>query len=223
MDLRNFSMTGKANADKRGALNRGARLGLTFELAQPPFTAALINEMRAVSDDWLGEKGVEKGFSLGRFDLANLERAPVALVRDSRHRLQAFASILPSDGHRDEYSIDLMRHRGTAPSGTMDFLFVSLMQTAAAEGYAWFSLGMAPLAGVGDTPWANTAEQLARLAFEHGNRFFNYRGLRAFKDKWNPEWQSRYLAYPPQASLSRIQLDIIALVAGGYRRILGPR
>lgn len=223
VDLRNFTMSGKSNADRRGAINRGVRLGMIFELVQPPFSIELIDEMRIISDDWIGENGIEKGFSLGRFDLDYLAQAPVALVRDEQARLQAFASILPSYGHREEYSIDLMRHRTDAPSGTMDFLFVSLMQSAAAEGYDWFSLGLAPLAGVGDTPWASTAEQLARLAFEHGSRFYNYKGLRAFKDKWKPEWQSTYLAYPPQASLSRIQLDIIALVAGGYRRILGHR
>ncbi|MES1923703.1 Lysyl transferase [Salinisphaera sp. T31B1] len=222
VDLRQFSMTGKANQDKRGAINRAARLGLTFELLEPPFDTATLTALQRVSDDWLGDRPAEKRFSLGRFDAAYLQRAPVAVVHDTHGELKAFASILPSYGHRQEYSIDLMRHTIDAPGGTMDFLFVSLMQKAAAEGYEWFSLGMAPLAGVGDTPWANTAEQIARLAFEHGNRLYNYKGLRAFKDKWNPEWQSMYLAYPPQANLARIQLDIAALIAGGYRRIVSP-
>ena len=221
VDLVNFSMKGRINEDKRGAVNRGNRLGLTFELREPPFDAALMHELRAVSDDWLGEKPAEKSFSLGRFDEPYLQRAPVALVRNADGALVAFASILPSYGHREEYSIDLMRHLENAPGGTMDFLFVRLMQEAQAMGFQWFNLGMAPLAGVGDTPWANTAEQLARLAFEHGNRFYNYKGLRAFKEKWHPVWQSMYLAYPPEARLSSLQLDIAALVAGGYRRIFG--
>lgn len=221
VDLRDFSMQGKTNQNKRGAINHAGRLGLGFAFAQPPFTPALIDEMRDVSDEWLGEHGTEKSFSLGRFDIAYLQRAPIALIRDANGRLQAFASILASYGQREEYSIDLMRHRRDAPSGTMDFLFVSLMQAAAAQGYQWFSMGMAPLAGVGDTPWANNAEQLAHLAFEYGNIFFNYKGLHAFKDKWHPQWRSTYLAYPPQASLTSIQLDILALVSGGYRHILG--
>lgn len=221
VDLRQFTMTGRINQDKRGAINRGNRLELAFELREPPFDAALMAELRAVSDDWLGEKPAEKAFSLGRFDTAYIQRAPVALVRDGAGALIAFASILPSYGHREEYSIDLMRHLEHAPGGTMDFLFVRLMQEAQTMDYRWFNLGMAPLAGVGDTPWANTAEQLARLAFEHGNRFYNYKGLRAFKEKWHPVWQSMYLAYPPEAGLSSLQLDIAALVAGGYRRIIG--
>jgi phosphatidylglycerol lysyltransferase len=219
VDLTNFSMKGKANEDKRGALNRGNRLGLAFELVEPPLSTQLMQELQSVSDEWLGEKPAEKAFSLGRFDAAYLQRAPVALVRGAAGDLLAFASVMPSYGHREECSVDLMRHREAAPSGTMDFLFVRLMQEAQAMGYQWFNLGMAPLAGVGDTPWASTSEQLARLAFEHGNRFYNYKGLRAFKEKWHPVWQSMYLAYPPEARLSSLQLDIAALVAGGYRRI----
>ncbi|MDA3919073.1 MAG: bifunctional lysylphosphatidylglycerol flippase/synthetase MprF [Salinisphaera sp.] len=220
VDLVNFSMTGKANDDKRGALNRGKRLGLSYERIEPPFDAALMAELKTVSDDWLGEKPAEKAFSLGRFDVDYLQRAPLAVVRNADGALLAFASILPSYGHRIEYSIDLMRHLADAPSGTMDYLFLRLMQDAQGLGYQWFSLGMAPLAGVGDTPWASTAEQLARLAFEHGNRFYNYKGLKAFKDKWKPVWHSMYLAYPPDTRLSALQLDIAALVAGGYRRIV---
>ena len=221
VNLQEFSMQGKRNGDKRGALNRAERLGLSFEILKPPFDEALLDTLAAVSDDWMGEKPAEKAFSLGCFDRDYLQRAPIAIVRDADQRLIAFASILPSYGHREEYSIDLMRHLGDAPGGTMDFLFVRLMQSAQAEGYRWFSLGMAPLSGVGDTPWARPAEQLARLAFEHGNRFYNYKGLKAFKDKWHPEWQSMYLAYPPDTRLSTLQLDIAALIAGGYRRILG--
>lgn len=222
VDLTKFSMKGRANDAKRGALNRSTRLGLTYQLAVPPFEAIVMDELATASSDWLGARAAEKAFSLGRFDTDYLNRAPIALVRDNNAQLIAFASILPSYGHKQEYSIDLMRHRDGAPGGTMDFLFVWLMQDAQAMGYQWFSLGMAPLAGVGDTPWANTAEQLARLAFEYGTRFDNYKGLRAFKNKWHPVRHSMYLAYPPAARLSAIQNDIAALIAGGYRRIVRP-
>lgn len=221
VDLTKFSMRGKHNADIRGAFNRASRLGLTFALHEPPFEPVLLAELRAVSDDWLAQGRSEKTFSLGHFDADYLQRAPVAVIRDAGASLLAFASIVPSYGHREEYSIDLIRHRQDAPRGTMDFLVVHLMREGQAQGYRWFDLGMAPLAHVGDTPWATTAEQLAHLAFEHGNRFYNYKGLLAFKEKWDPVWQSMYLAYPPEAGLSSLQLDIAALVAGGYRRIVG--
>jgi phosphatidylglycerol lysyltransferase len=82
---------------------------------------------------------------------------------------------------------------------------------------------MAPLAGVGETRYARPRERVARLAFEHGSRFYNYKGLRSFKEKFQPEWRGSYLAYPPFSPLPALLLDIAALVAGGYRRIFfGP-
>jgi phosphatidylglycerol lysyltransferase len=43
--------------------------------------------------------------------------------------------------------------------------------------------------------------------------------LRAFKEKFHPIWEPRYLAYPGGLALPRILADISALIAGGYRRI----
>ena len=70
------------------------------------------------------------------------------------------------------------------------------MQWAKDQGYEIFSLGMAPLSRVGDNPYARVNERLAALAFRYGNRFYNYQGVRKYKDKFKPEWVGAYLAYP---------------------------
>ena len=49
---------------------------------------------------------------------------------------------------------------------------------------------------------------------------YNFQGLRAFKQKFDPEWTPKYLAYPGGLRLPVILADLAALVAGGYRRIL---
>ena len=68
-----------------------------------------MQELAVISTLWLGSKaGREKGFSVGRFDAAYLNRFPIALVR-REGRLLAFANILaPADGSR--IAIDLMRY-----------------------------------------------------------------------------------------------------------------
>jgi hypothetical protein len=43
--------------------------------------------------------------------------------------------------------------------------------------------------------------------------------LRAYKQKFNPVWTPRYLAYPGGLTLPRILVDASALIAGGYRSI----
>ena len=132
----------------------------------------------------------------------------------------AFANVLPPYGAEGTASVDLMRHTGDAPRGTMDFLFAKVMQWAKDRGYATFSLGMAPLSAVGDNPYARINERLAALAFQYGGRFYNYQGLRRYKEKFEPEWTGSYLAYPRGLWVPGLLIDIAALVAGGYRRFL---
>jgi phosphatidylglycerol lysyltransferase len=186
---------------------------------EPPFEEPFWQELEAVSNAWLGGKTAEKGFSLGRFDRTYLARAPIATLRQ-QDRLVAFASLMPDYQQNEELSVDLMRHTPDAPPSTMDFLFVRLLEHARDAGYAWFNLGMAPLAGVGENPFARPGERLARLAYEYGNRFYNYKGLRSYKEKFQPVWRGAYLAYPYQMSPRLLLVDVAALIAGGYRRVL---
>ena len=44
-------------------------------------------------------------------------------------------------------------------------------------------------------------EPRASLVFEHGERFYNFRGLRRYKDKFHPEWRPRYIAAPVGAAV----------------------
>ena len=97
-------------------------------------------------------------------------------------------------------SIDLMRYANDAPKGVMDYLFVQIMLWGKAEGYAWFSLGMAPLAGAGEPlRLAPAWRKLGRLVYRYGENFYNFEGLRHYKDKFGPEWRPRYLAAPSGA------------------------
>lgn len=219
--LDSFTLTGKKAQKFRTALNHGTRDGLSLEVVQHPLPETLWQELQAVSDAWLADKqAAEKGFSLGRFEREFLEQCTGFALVKRAGRVVAFASITPDFAQQDEFRIDLMRHLADTPNGTMDFLFVSLMQYAAKAGYAWFDLGVAPLAGVGDSAWSPREERLIRLVYQYGNHFYNFKGLRDYKDKFNPQWRSLYLAYPRRVSLASILVDVAALVAGGYRQVL---
>jgi phosphatidylglycerol lysyltransferase len=219
IELAGFTLAGKRGESLRHSVNRARRGGVEFELLEQPLSDALWHQLRAISDVWLSERGAaEKGFSLGNYNEAYLRRSPIAMIKVNQ-RIIAFANLLPDYGSHTELSIDLMRYYPDAPKGTMDFLFVELIQYAQAQGYQYFSLGMAPLGGVGNTRYARRGEKVARLAFEYGNRFYNYKGLRSFKEKFHPEWRSAYLAYPILKPLPMLLMDSAALIAGGYRRI----
>lgn len=114
-----------------------------------PIHAATLAKLRAVSDAWLSMvRTTEKRFSLGWFSDAYVAECPVTAVEQPDGRIVAFANIIP-EYTRNEATIDLMRRRPDAESGTMDLLFVALLEWAKAQGFATFNLGLSPLAGVG--------------------------------------------------------------------------
>ncbi|MTH65564.1 bifunctional lysylphosphatidylglycerol flippase/synthetase MprF [Paracoccus shanxieyensis] len=195
VDLRRFSLEGSARKRLRTTYARAGRDGLTLELVMPPHDAALMAELRDISDEWLmARKSREKGFSVGRFSSDWLDRWALALVRQNG-RLIAFGNVMTTDRHAVA-SIDLMRHRNDAPSGTMEFMFTALMLALKERGYPAFSLGMAPLAGLDPNRSRRVWDRFGALIFRHGGSFYKFEGLRAFKDKFDPDWTPHYLATP---------------------------
>ena len=160
----------------------------------------------------------EKGFSLGSFDWQYVSRFPAAVI-ERNGSVEAFATLWPGPG-RVELSPDLMRHRRDAPPGVMDALFGHLMLWGRDQGYRRFNLGMAPLSGIEGVRRADTWSRFGRFIYRHGEPLYNFQGVRTYKEKFHPDWEPRYLAYPGGLALARVLADVTALVAGGYRRIL---
>ena len=173
----------------------------------------MMAELRAISDEWLGDRhGREKRFSLGAFDAGYLAHFDMAIVRVG-NRIVAFANIWRS-GDGTEASIDLMRHVNDAPYGTMDMMIVRLIEWARDEGFTRFNLGMAPLSGLRAGPLAPIWARIGHLLFDNGERLYGFAGLRAFKEKFGPDWVPRFVATPPGLSAARGMIDIARLVSG---------
>ncbi|HEX6395857.1 MAG TPA: bifunctional lysylphosphatidylglycerol flippase/synthetase MprF [Steroidobacteraceae bacterium] len=219
VDLPGFSLKGKARSDLRQALNRGEREQMSLEVLPAGAPAQTLAELRAISDAWLDEhSAAEKGFSLGAFTEGYIQRCPIAVAR-ANGRAVAFATLMVT-GVRDEASVDLMRHVNDAPNGTMDFLFAKLLLHFQAQGYRRFGLGMAPLSGMAEHPLAPRWHRLGRLLFSHGEHFYNFQGLRAFKEKFGPQWEARYLAAPGGMTPLFVLADVAALISGGMRGLI---
>ena len=219
VDLSSFTTEGGRGAKFRQSVRRLEKDGAVFRIAPVEEIATLMPQLRAVSDDWLRHKaGSEKGFSLGFFDEAYLVRFPVAIV-EHHGRVVAFSNVwLGAD--RVELSLDLMRYCEDAPKGVMEGLLVHLILWGKGQGYQRFALGMAPLSGFEESPLASLWNRLGAFLYEHGEAVYSFQGLRAFKDKFDPIWEPRYLAYPGGLRLPRILADTSALIAGGYKNIL---
>jgi phosphatidylglycerol lysyltransferase len=218
VDLTAFTLEGGQASKYRQVVRRLEKDGGTFRVVAAPAVPAMMDQLRAVSDDWLAAKATaEKGFSLGFFDEGYVSRFPVAVIEVSG-RVQAFANIW-SGPRQVELSVDLMRYHRDAPRSVMEALFVHVMKWGHEQGYRRFALGMAPLSGVETSPVSSLWNSLAAFVYEHGESVYSFQGLRAYKEKFNPVWEPHYLAYPGGLRLPRIMADVSALVAGGYRKI----
>ncbi|HVT18086.1 MAG TPA: bifunctional lysylphosphatidylglycerol flippase/synthetase MprF [Thermoanaerobaculia bacterium] len=217
--LANFSLAGAGRKKLRWAQRKAEELGARFEVVPASGVPALLPEIEAISNAWLEEKSTrEKGFSLGFFSADYLRRLPLALVRGPEGIL-AFANLWLG-GQGEELSIDLMRYVPEAPSVIMDYLFVELMLWGKQHDYRWFNLGMAPLSGLEGRAVAPLWSRLGTLVFRHGEYFYNFQGLRQYKEKFEPVWEPRYLACPGGLALPRVLADVSALISRGFRGLV---
>jgi phosphatidylglycerol lysyltransferase len=217
--LSEFSLEGSTRKWLRKAQRRAESEACSFEIVPRTDVVAILPELRVVSDAWLADKKTrEKGFSLGFFDSQYLARFPVAVVK-REERIVAFANLWRGADH-EELSADLMRQAPDAPPGAMDYLFLQLMLWGQQEGYRWFNLGMAPLSGLENRSLGPIWMRVGALAYRFGENFYNFQGLRQYKEKFDPVWEPTYLASPGGLALPRILTNLATLISGGLRGVI---
>ncbi|GAB6127376.1 bifunctional lysylphosphatidylglycerol flippase/synthetase MprF [Humidesulfovibrio idahonensis] len=221
--LPEFSLAGQARKGLRYTRNMVEKEGAVFEIAPTEAVPALLPELRRVSDAWLLAKHArEKKFSLGFFSEDYLLQTPMVLVR-KEGRIVAFANIWEGgsmNGVRQELSVDLMRYAPDAPPSVMEYLYIMLMLWGREQGYQWFNLGMAPFSGLEKHALAPAWTRLGSLLYSYGGQLYNFQGLRRFKDKFDPVWESKYLASPGGTVPPRVLANIASLVSGGVRGVI---
>ncbi|WP_270583106.1 bifunctional lysylphosphatidylglycerol flippase/synthetase MprF [Bacillus smithii] len=213
VDLTSFSLRGKRKAGLRSTKNRLKRENIRFRMVEPPFTDEFFHNIEEVSNQWLGKKK-EKGFSLGYFDRDYLSLAPVAVLETEEGKILAFASLMPTY-QKGIISIDLMRYVPDAPPGIMDGLLIAMIEWAQEHGYTTFNLGMTPLSNVGQTETAFWPERIASHMFHHIQYIYHFAGLRKFKEKYDPNWEPRYMAYRKYRFLPFSMIDVARLINRG--------
>jgi phosphatidylglycerol lysyltransferase len=219
VDLPKFDLKGGDWLKLRRSINRAERDGLEFSVLAPAEVPAVLDELTAVSNAWLAHhNAAEKGFSLGTFQSGYVTSHPVAIIRMGGH-IVAFANILTTQTRTSAF-IDLMRHVPGVHRGAMDLLFVRIIQYLQVEGFQQLNLGMAPLAGLSARNCAPLWHHMGRFVFEHGERFYNFKGVLAFKAKFHPEWQPRYLAVCDKRQAPTAMMDIALLIGGGVRGLV---
>lgn len=213
VNLSNFTLKGKANQNLRTAINRLTKVGHQIKFYEPPLSVELMQQMKAVSDEWLRMmQGAEKKFSVGWFNESYLRETRVVAIHTPDGQVSAFANII-STGDK-AIGVDLMRRRAEVENGTMECLFASMLQHFQELGYEQFDLGLSALSGVGEAEKSPKLEKVSLYLAEHLSKFYNFKGLHSFKDKFGPQWEPRYLVYPSLASLPDVVVALIRADSG---------
>lgn len=214
VNLRTFSLQGKQGKNLRTPVNRMTKMGYEVKFYNPPIADDLLRRLKPVSDEWLEMvQGSEKQFSLGWFDEAYLRECEIAVVHAPDGEIVAFTNLLP-EYQLNEITNDLMRYRRNLENGIMDFLFISMFQRYKERGYDTFNIGLSVLAGVGNTQESRRLEKVLHYLQEHLSRFYNFQGLHAYKEKFHPSWEPRYLVYPSLTALPDVVIALIRADSG---------
>ena len=213
--LSDFDLKGSHRAHLRYALKRGERDGFDVEVIDPARVPESLPMLREISDAWLDSRlAREKSFSVAAFTEDYLSAQSVLLVRQQGTPV-AFVTFMTTDMNT-EATVGVMRHLPDASPYAMEYLFTKLALHLKQAGFQSLSLGIAPLSGMQPTPLASYWHRLAGLVWRFGGRFYNFRGLRGFKSKFQPRWEPRYLAASGSVGVFFTLADL-SLLAGGWR------
>lgn len=225
VDVSRFTLQGKVGAPVRHAVARARRADLSVQCWQgEALPVGVFAGMRRVSSAWLDERKIQTqlGFSMGRFPIDWSEELLTVVAFDAGGEVSAFLTWTPLYAGNG-WALDAIRREGKTTPGTMELLIAHSIEWAQKRGYARMSLGLAPLAGLERAALATTYdaalckqratslttfERSAAFLHRRGVLLGSYRSINAFKAKFQPTWQARYLIVSEGAALPRILLAL---------------
>jgi phosphatidylglycerol lysyltransferase len=208
IELDKFSLDGSAMKELRHTVNKTEKSGTSIREWQPPIPNGVLQQLKAVSDEWLLFSGRrERRFTLGLFDWDYVKSTPVIAAVDAEGQVLGFVNVVPSY-RKGEATIDLMRRGRASAGGIMDYLFIKVFQRFKEKGYTRFNLGMAPMSGFQEGEEATFEEHAIHYFMQRMNFLFSFKGLRAYKAKFATAWEPRYVIYEDPLTLARLAVAI---------------
>ena len=79
---------------------------------------------------------------------------------------------------------------------------------------------MVPLSGFEDHSLSPLWSKLGAQLYRHGEYFYNFQGLRRYKERFDPVWEPRYLVSPAGLHLPHILANVASLISGGLKGVV---
>jgi phosphatidylglycerol lysyltransferase len=177
-------------------------------------------------DRWLASKNLPPlHFMVESHTLDRLENRRVFVAK--RNDAVVGFVVLSPVAQREGWLFEQFPHAPGAPNGTVELMIDAAMRSVASEGCSYATLGLSPLSKraeidpVDQPLWLNVILGWVR---KHGQRFYNFDGLDAFKAKLRPSrWEPVFaLSKEPEVSV-RTLYAIAAAFSGNapYALVIG--
>ena len=79
---------------------------------------------------------------------------------------------------------------------------------------------MVPLSGLETGRSGSRWNRAGQVISQYGEHFYHFKGLRAYKEKFDPLWEPRFLAYSEKLSLPIVLKDIAVLISGNVKGLV---
>lgn len=215
-DPRDWAAIVAGKPSLRAQLNRARNKGVTVT----EWTAQRAREstaLRRVLREWLDARGLPPLAFLVMPELLDTLQDRRVFVAERTGAVISFLVATPVPA-RDGWLVEQWPRATGAPNGTTHLMVDAAMQAFAAEGCGFVTLGLSPLAeragevAQGSPRWLRW---LLRWIAAHGRRFYNFRGLEAFKAGMGAaHWEPIFLILPEGVATPRA----LRAVAGAFSR-----
>lgn len=203
-----FSMHGREMRNVRQAVARAQRANYEVVISR---LGDLSVEDRARLRDratlWRGAS-TERGFSMALSRLGGPDDDQcVAVTASCNGQLRAFLHLVPWGP--DGLSLDLMRRDRDAVNGVNEFMISRLLETAPGLGITRVSLNFAVFRSTferSERLGAGPVLMLTRRILLFGSRWWQLESLYRFNEKFQPDWQPRFVCFPQARDLPRVAL-----------------
>jgi phosphatidylglycerol lysyltransferase len=210
LDIKTFSLDGGSKKSMRNAINKVTEQGYKTTIHLPPVKDGILQKIKSVSDEWLQDTGrSEIIFSQGMFVWEDLKQQTIITVENTEEKVIAFLNIIP-DYAKGEATYDLIRKTIDAPSKVMDFILIELFNYLKSQNFSFVNLGFAPMSGMNDPH--TFPERSMKFAYERIKSFSHYKGLREYKEKFEPVWHNKYLVYQDDYDLLQVPSVLVKVI-----------
>ncbi len=215
---KDFSLKGKKWKSVRQSSQRVERTFRFVWLAERDASPELRRDLNDLSAKWRG-KAPERGFTmtLSR-DVEGINpEFQLCVALDEHDKPGGFLRIVPVHGETNGFTLDLMRRDPDTPNGMTEFLLTRTLMHMDEMGYDRLSMNFAAWGRLFYEDLHYTVPQrVAKRLIELLNPFYQIKSLKAFNQRFYPEWVPRVIVYDDVRALPRV-----GILYGGVEGFLG--